>query len=1298
MVGQRVRKITKTQRIKNTRARLDRILSRFENLHWISSDDKREISKRSINGQIEFIKRKDRTDLYPNIDDNKLDFENKAEIWKELKYQANERNGVPIEVSYRDKINVIKNRLNEVMQLRGVFNVKINNVYYTASKEQQIPGSPRNNNFKTVITENKKIGNVEFQVLDIKDKDELYKAFKISAENSMTDGDDAFDDTVYYNSLSFNINGRIINKNKEDIDFLLKNTIITREIVQDTFNIPLRANEYPKIWGLSGGIQISNQKCVLNFLYTYLTNNGNRTTLKELENQLESDTPSLNMIIKFLDSKNIPYHFKDSFGNILAESNSKNGSNYKSIYAVVANEHIYSCDKPVFQDVGEVIHAPYTKKNVKIITEYYPDMEDKENFSMVLKYIENKMRENVDIIEFLNTNNFNKLVEFIYNFENRIVENIKFISSRITQFSYKDIFIVVKNSNVKNVINAIEKANPMKPIVYKNQSMGELAQDCCSHIIKHTSTMNKEVFDSFVYSTPNPQNKVLREFDDSLRNIQCIDIRRCYTSCLYTRDEPLYMLSINDSWEPYEGKKQEGYYYVVKEDGINLGPFELGCTMIFRSNTVIKLLELNIIEEGHIKYYLKPYMSVSSNIGKEVIDYIYSLDLSDDIKKNLFNSFNGSLGIVKRNYGKHILTNSQDAALGLFIHDSKNNIMKFGDNLFKVSYENEEFQYSNNRNIYHDVVIDGIFRLYDLYNKMNNPKSILIGYKTDSITMVNPNNVSLGDNWGDYKKEAVKHLPITEEKKNYYIQPKLLDIPVWNNKSIYNDDNSIDINCVKAITEKFESFCLLGKAGTGKTSLIKNLNLRCIALGLSHQIRIRLSNEGLNSMTLASFFHKKDEESYKQYQKRLLNKINGIDYLIVDEFIMVGFEYLQQLYELQQKTNIKYIFIGDYRQIGPIQGNYDNHNLDIVKEMCDYNLIELNKMYRSDVELDAIATKVYNQEAIQKRPFELIKQFRRVNICYTNNRRKIVNAKCFNHFRNGAIIDGSGYYVDVPLICKKKNAEFMNGDMVVYKGDFKIEFNGVLFELNKEILKDCFELGYCMTIHKKQGSTITEDFNIYELNLFDNRMAYTALTRAKNMNQIHVDSWSDVFKSNSEREIVDMTSADKKHCIYALYDTNVCGHHGIFYIGQTNNIDARLAEHREDAQKYPDRAVYSYANKLQEWNMKVIYKCSSIDVDEAEKTFIDYYLNKLHCNLQNFQLAKKKEVKVVKEVKNVEAQLKLKGCIKNKKSEQVIVFEVSRKKLKKLSYKTVRTFDEAMAQMQEIQRFYSIHGVIPGKE
>ena len=50
-----------------------------------------------------------------------------------------------------------------------------------------------------------------------------------------------------------------------------------------------------------------------------------------------------------------------------------------------------------------------------------------------------------------------------------------------------------------------------------------------------------------------------------------------------------------------------------------------------------------------------------------------------------------------------------------------------------------------------------------------------------------------------------------------------------------------------------------------------------------------------------------------------------------------------------------------------------------------------------------------------------------------------------------------------------------------------------------------FLMNYCSTTHKAQGETITENFTIYDWNAMGTKLRYTALSRAKKIDQVYIN-------------------------------------------------------------------------------------------------------------------------------------------------------------------------------------------------
>ena len=64
----------------------------------------------------------------------------------------------------------------------------------------------------------------------------------------------------------------------------------------------------------------------------------------------------------------------------------------------------------------------------------------------------------------------------------------------------------------------------------------------------------------------------------------------------------------------------------------------------------------------------------------------------------------------------------------------------------------------------------------------------------------------------------------------------------------------------------------------------------------------------------------------------------------------------------------------------------------------------------------------------------------------------------------------------------------------------------VNLKLSTEMFNTYFVMNYCSTVHKSQGDTIDEPFNIYEYSLMSEKMRYTAITRATKIENIGVNA------------------------------------------------------------------------------------------------------------------------------------------------------------------------------------------------
>eukprot|EP00961_Rhodomonas_salina_P277873 3754564-Rhodomonas_salina.1 len=154
----------------------------------------------------------------------------------------------------------------------------------------------------------------------------------------------------------------------------------------------------------------------------------------------------------------------------------------------------------------------------------------------------------------------------------------------------------------------------------------------------------------------------------------------------------------------------------------------------------------------------------------------------------------------------------------------------------------------------------------------------------------------------------------------------------------------------------------------------------------------------------------------------------------------------------------------------------------------------------------------------------------RVNICYYNSTSKAVNALWNNREKTEGCLfipediyneyaQDMHVYENLPVIATKTRREggeilYANSKAFVvsaYDAEHIHIFNEqpsdegepTRYELKVPLKEfgENFVLNYCTSTHKSQGSTITENFTIYDWEAMDTQLRYTALSRAKTVGQ-----------------------------------------------------------------------------------------------------------------------------------------------------------------------------------------------------
>lgn len=344
---------------------------------------------------------------------------------------------------------------------------------------------------------------------------------------------------------------------------------------------------------------------------------------------------------------------------------------------------------------------------------------------------------------------------------------------------------------------------------------------------------------------------------------------------------------------------------------------------------------------------------------------------------------------------------------------------------------------------------------------------------------------------------------------------------------------------------------LTGYAGTGKTYVIKKV---LEALGYNKY----RSDDYAVATALAGKAVKNFVDSVKgiEIQTTTIAGVRRVDKyrklfrnattIVIDEFSMVSLQDLAFLFTLNPEA--RYIFIGDSNQLPAI-------GLDVLQRLEDEKLlvpIKLTIPKRQGVDsgifkdsMDVIEGKVPKFESSDSQAYfntsdhewqieEIVAQHPSADVFLTtsNGSKNLINQikhkELLNEVPENELLNFDGKQVFAngdKIIVGKNNPDtgFMNGDILIvirdedsgkfYLNDMNgkrvlvdqhndpMEFN----ESNFDFQKHKAEIGFAITVHKSQGSTINNVVSILGYSRLASRnILYTALTRAKESHTLYM--------------------------------------------------------------------------------------------------------------------------------------------------------------------------------------------------
>lgn len=847
-------------------------------------------------------------------------------------------------------------------------------------------------------------------------------------------------------------------------------------------------------------------------------------------NELLKIGVNTNEIKRFCDKFNIPMYAVDEIENTFTQYIPKNrNTNCPALIYRLSNKHFYPINDT--NKIKSIVKITSMINNINSdMIETYKPKEEADKIDIGADDIKDNL-ENVKFVK-----DINETLLYMLN-DGKIPEKLKLNDKQLVSF-YIGKIKYISNKDIKEIK---ELCDNMK-IEYKGQGMGTLLIEIMKEAL-NIDKLPKSTYTPYVYNTLLNARKARARIgiidDDYIEytntkpdKLMAWDIIKCYRSPMYNPSEDWIRLDFNDTWEDYDGELKLGLYYLKTDD----------TTLFKKSGYYSTCIIKKAISEGinfEITKQLIPSHKQNKDILTKIIDVVIKYSNgNDDISKPIINMMSGMLGQSSTKISKKIKINNDINQIFNFL----NRYYELEDGVMINKIENTDYyMYGFNKEVlfnesnipmYIQVLDESNINLYNMTKEMGGK---LVAYKVDCAVVITDNKIDRCDTeWGGYKycnipkltrKEIINDVDFTSDKEwddNRYL--KLNDSDKWED--------------IHKLLIKNKGLLLQASAGNGKTYTAK-----MIASKLGDRVKIVAPTNKAALNICGSTIHRFLQMNKAGYIKT--NKIKFIndnyDYIIVDEISMISKELWRRLCLVKQELpHIIFLLLGDEKQIPPVEQetikDYFHH--PAVKYLCNYNKNILNVRKRYDEKLYNLLKEVDNINIYDKVAYPTLTTSR--NICYFNKTRIRVNKMWNDKLKKAGDLLIPKYTND-----KNVNDEHakQSQDMYIYNGLPVIAMrtkwdteDGLLFA-NSETFEICdigddyvsvynerpdengeketyiyncpiedfnkyFLMNYCSTTHKVQGETITENFTIYDWNAMDTKLRYTALSRARKIDQV----------------------------------------------------------------------------------------------------------------------------------------------------------------------------------------------------
>ena len=630
--------------------------------------------------------------------------------------------------------------------------------------------------------------------------------------------------------------------------------------------------------------------------------------------------------------------------------------------------------------------------------------------------------------------------------------------------------------------------------------------------------------------------------------VRKLDHAKCRRNIVLHSQYEWPKFSVMDSPTEYDGGDIKCGLYFVETD--NYFPFRGNGW--YNYAMVKEALTANIIQSHQITHQFIASFQLPADYFKKFAEYLIDTTRENGLDKLIINSMVGCWAINRSSFETLQFNANKHEASAALIRDGVF-VSSFdidGTSLYAI-HEKKEIQKDDMfLPLYHQVISLEAMGLYKLEQLIKSHGGIPLERNTDAILYqgpeINIDNITHADGTQKYRYDDTKRLRV--ESVCSFSRNGSYQVPVVEYSDV-NDQDDFD-ELAQLIYDSDQGCFVSGFAGVGKTyftnkliNLIESNGKKCIKLAPTRKAASHIKGKTIHKfyMNLALS---------NNYEKKILQSLQYTDYMLVDEISMVK-EWSYRFFTMLKRyaPQLKFIIVGDYDQLPPVndeyKGNYDQSWA--LYHLCDGQRLRLEKCRRSDEKL----FKLYNGVRLGTADVDIsqfaMKTLTRLNIAYSHETRKRVNATCMERFREGRPFlecdanernpktQAVQIFEGMPIVSFRNDSRkgLENSEMYVVRnidestGTFSIEVGepetrkcpgnqkkteivaegeSYILTVKASEFKHLFYPGFCITIHVSQGCSFDEPYTIYDWNFYhmNNRAKYVALSRAKKYEYIQI--------------------------------------------------------------------------------------------------------------------------------------------------------------------------------------------------